>query len=129
MKLSDLDSRELANKGAKCRIYNPKTGEQTGASITMLGADSTVYKAKTKEISERRRLEGKTMTQEQAEEDSREILAACATGWEGITGDDGKELPFNEANIRAALEVPEVYRQLGEFAMRRANFLPSASAS
>ena len=81
MKLSDLDSRELANKGAKCRLYNPKTGEQTGASITMLGADSTVYKAKTKEIAERRRLEGKTMTQEQAEEDSREILAACATGW------------------------------------------------
>ena len=126
MKLSDLDSRELSNKGAKCALFHPKTGALTGASITIRGADSTVYKAKVKELQERHRLEGKPFD---GEIDSLEILVACAVGWEGFTDEEDKPLPFNDANLRAALAIPEIYRQVGEFSMRRANFLPSASAS
>lgn len=129
MKLSQLDSRELANKGVACHIYHPKTGEKTGATFTLLGSDSAVYKAKTKELHEKHRLEGEKLTQESAEADAIEILAVCITGWDGVVDENDKPLAFTRANVIAALEIPEIYRQVGEFAMRRANFLPSGSAS
>jgi hypothetical protein len=65
-----------------------------------------------------------------AYEDSVEILAACAKSWHDVEDEaTGKELPFTTENMKAALAIPEIYRQVANFSMTRANFLESASAT
>jgi hypothetical protein len=39
---------------------------------------------------------------------AREILA----GWDGVTGDDGKAIPFSEAALTQLLEIPTVAAQI-----------------
>jgi len=130
MKLSVLDSRPLANKGVDCPIYDPRTGAPTKAGITMLGADSDVAKNKWKEINERHRLDGKPVSPQQMDDDAKEVLVACATGWHDVDDEGtGKALAFSADNLRAALSIPEIYKQIATFHATRTNFLGNASAT
>ena len=125
-----LNSKKLANEGALCYFYDPRTMQRTGAWIKIRGADSDAYKAKQKEIQARHRSDGNPITAEMAEKDAKEILAACSLDWGEISDENtGDPVPFSTANVLVALEDDEAYRQLAEFAMNRSHFLAPALAN
>jgi hypothetical protein len=127
MKISKFDSRPLAEKGVECILVDPVTHEKTKSGIVLLGADSSVYRNKQKELQERHRLEGRSVTAEDVNEDALEMLIACTVSWHDLEGEDGKELPLTNANIRKAYQIPEISEQVARFTMNRANFFKKAS--
>lgn len=128
MKLSRFDSVTRAEKGVEMELLDPITRQKTGAAITLLGADSASYKAKSKEIEERNRMKGRSISLEETTANAIEILAACTVGWRGLETEDGKEFPFSQANARLLYtQYPELYDRAGVFAMTRTNFFEPAS--
>jgi len=51
---------------------------------------------------------GRDEDQIEDQDAAREILA----GWDGVTGDDGKAIPFSEAALAQLLEIPTVAGQI-----------------
>jgi hypothetical protein len=130
MKISRFDSVTQAEAGVEMPLVDPVTKQSTSASLILLGADSATYKKKVKEIQERHRLAGKQIPMEQAEADALEIMAACTKGWKGLETEDGKEfVPSFENALALYKSYPELYERASVFAMTRANFFKSASAS
>ena len=130
MKLSVFESVKNAEVGVEFKLIDPVTMADTGASITLLGADSKTYKTKVKEVQERHRLAGKQISQAEAEDDALEIMAACTKAWKGLENDDGSEFPCSFENAKALYKAyPELYERCGRFSMTRANFFTNASAT
>ena len=130
MKLSTFDSTTNAEKGVEFKLIDPVTKTDTGASITLLGADSKTYKAKFKELQERHRLAGKQISTAEVEDDTIDLMAACTKTWKGLEKDDGSDFPCNFENAKALYKAyPEIYERCASFAMTRANFFTTASMS
>jgi hypothetical protein len=130
MKLSRFDSVTLAEAGVEFKLIDPVSKADTGASITLLGADSKTYKTKQKEIQERHRLAGKQISASDAEADAVEIMAACVKSWKGLQNEDGTYFVCSFENAKALfVGYPELYERCAVFAMTRANFFAPASES
>lgn len=133
--LSALDTAKGAEQGYELTLSHPKTGEPTPMKITVLGADSDAYREKLRDFQRRRadrmnkgrRL---SVTPEEIEAETLEMLVAVTTGWSGFTL-DGAPLPFSGDNARTVYRrFSWIREQVDQAVGDRANFLPtSASAS
>lgn len=104
-------------------LYHPGTGavllnaDGSEMTITIYGPYSDQHKAAERAQTNRRLTRaqrsgrGVTITAEQIEAESFDLLVKCVAGW-NLTLDTEPE-PFNEANVRAALtELPWLRKQL-----------------
>lgn len=81
----DLSTVERADAGVEVELYHPSTQLPMGVFVTVLGEDSSTYRAATRAAQDRRlaaagRGQAK-LTAEQLEEERLALLAACVTGW------------------------------------------------
>lgn len=133
--LSDLDTARGAEQGYELTLSHPKTGEPTPMKITVLGADSDAYREKVREFQRRRadrmnKNRRLSVTPDEIEAETLEMLVAVTTGWSGFTL-DGAALPFSGDNVRAIYRrFSWIREQVDQTVGDRANFLPkSANAS
>lgn len=83
--LTELNTVELANKGAVINIVHPSTGDDLGMKITVAGSDSDLYRKAQRKIMNKRLAEKKMKTRvEEIENESLELLAQCTMSWEGV---------------------------------------------
>jgi hypothetical protein len=98
-----------------------------------LGKDSSVFREHIRDVlNERLRREsmaqyrGKNepaMTAQKAEEESLNLLVICTVGWNNVVL-DGKELEFNEANVRKIYQSYSwIFDQVNEAIGQLENFL------
>lgn len=134
MDLATVDTRAGAEAGFTFDLMHPKTGEPTGASITVRGADSDTYQEKFRECQRRRlgamgRQRREMPNLAQVESDALELVAACIIGWQGID-EHGVPVPFSETAARSLFErFPWIREQVDAAVHERANFLASAAKS
>ena len=124
MELGSLKTTEIHEVGSECNIKDPATGEPTDFFITVMGADSKVWrshkKAQTAAIIKARQ-EDKT---EQLDYDKMDVdaLVDVTIDWRGLV-DNGKEV---KCSAKAAKELyesaPRVVSQLLTYIGNNANF-------
>ena len=93
------DCAARAERGACLEVLDPLSGEGTGVSITLAGADSSIYRNASSALV-RRRLKNGSRTAfdpDKVREEGIEILAACTLSWKGVVV-DGKTLPCTREN-------------------------------
>jgi hypothetical protein len=110
-------------------IFDPKTRKDTDIVITVYGRDSKVYKQAIRAQVNRRaknptRRMALSMTAEDVENETLDLLCSCTAGWRGVLW-DGKPLPFSGENARLLYErVPIIREQVDEAIADRNLFLP-----
>lgn len=98
--LSELNTVELANKGAVVNITHPSTGDDLGIKITVAGSDSDLYRKAQRKIMNKRLADKKMKTRvEEIENESLELLAQCTMTWEGVK-EGGSEVPCTFDNAK-----------------------------
>jgi len=104
-----LNLSELAAKDhATIPVKHPVTGEPTGATITLAGPSSEEYLAARLRLAESRA--GKeTMTTEDRAQMGLDLLLDCIVGWEGLSMDGKKLLPFTRENAKTLLSDRKFY--------------------
>jgi hypothetical protein len=130
--LSALDTVAGANAGFEVMLYHPKTREDTGAVITILGRDSDKFREITNAQSRRRvnkmqkggfRGANSALTPEELEKEQIDLLAGCTLGWSGINR-EGVPLEFSVENAKAIYRgFPWIREQVDEAMGDRANFI------
>ena len=122
-----LDFATKAEEGAVMQVKHPLTGEELGATITLIGTDSKAFR----DLAKRRATAALKRTKEEQEDyDSDDemsvMLSKCTLAWSGIE-EGSKAVEFSQEN---ALMMYRKYRWLRDqvdlFVGDRANFLPSA---
>jgi hypothetical protein len=123
MDLAKFDNT-AADTGMVMQLLSPVTDEPTDSTITLYGADSSVYRCTIKNIGNRRMQRGnKRVTSEAIEAEGIELLTACTASWENIEI-DGEVLKCTPENIkRIYTEFIWVREQVDAFIGDRANFL------
>jgi hypothetical protein len=135
MDLSKLNTTAACDMGATIELRHPVTNVPLGATITILGKDSTVFKQASREatnarirreaMAARRGKEAEVRTVEDIERENIDLLARCTTGWTGIV-DNGVEIPFTfEAAKKLYRDYSWVYDQVNEGVGDLENFIPS----
>ena len=127
----DFASRDVAAKaeeGAELEVLDPATGEAVGVYIMLAGADSSVHRKASVNIS-KRRLNGQKgfrnrgFDPEKAEAENIEILAACTLSWKGVLV-DGAPLPCSRDNaIKMYTRFPWLREQVEQFISDRSAYL------
>lgn len=136
--LASLDTVAACDAGAEIELQHPTTNAPLDIWISVLGRDSQVFKAYTrqsinarlrKEAANRRRgRDVEVATVELAEEDSTGALVACTLGWR--TGKNpvitfkGEDLPFSPVNAAMIYNaLPWIKRQVDDAIGDLENFL------
>ena len=147
--LSTLDTVKGSNEGFDVKIYNPATNEDLGITITVLGKDSDLF-LKTTRAQSKRRMEklqkgsfrNASLSPEEHEIDSINLLAEVTTGWKTLAvkdkkGDVVKEekdtLTISEKEVEFSKEnavnvykcFPWIREQIDSAVGDRANFISS----
>lgn len=109
MELARFDTLTNANAGVEIELKDLKTGMGSGAFVRVLGSDGDVFQRlksdRTRKIAKRlQETGGESLPQEEIDDMTCEMLAACTINWRGLT-DGGKEVPFSLERAKA------VYRQ------------------
>lgn len=131
MDFSQLDTAAGAEAGFAVQLRHPATDEPLGASITVHGQDSKLYR---KLSSERARKWAKSMRRgkddlspEEARQAGVELIAGLTKSWEGIELDK-KPLECTPENaVTFYTRFYWVVEQLDRAVHDRANFLPASS--
>lgn len=126
--LSCFDTVMRANQGVEMELKSLKTGQPSGAFITLLGQDSDVFRSTKEERSrqiEERVLAGNTeeFTPQEREDFLCELLARCTVASRGLLK-NGQPLHLDKA---AAYELyktmPAIREQVNRYVGDRANFV------
>ena len=127
----DFSSRDVAAKaeeGAELEVLDPVTSEAVGVYITLAGADSSVHRKASVNIS-KRRLNGRKgfrnrgFDPEKMEAENIEVLAACTLSWKGVIV-DGAPLPCSRDNaIKMFTRFPWLREQVEQFIGDRSEYL------
>lgn len=127
----DFASRDVAAKaeeGAELEVLDPVTSEAVGVYIVLAGADSSVHRKATANLTKRRingqkGFRAKGFDPEKAEAESIEILAACTLSWKGVQV-DGAPLPCSRDNaIKMYTRFPWLREQVEQFISDRSEYL------
>jgi hypothetical protein len=131
--LTSLNTTEACNAGADVKIRHPVTNVPLGMTIRVLGRDSDTFKEYTRDtlntrlrreaMAQKRGKDADLRTVEVIEQENMDLLVVCTVGWQGVVL-AGKELPFEEANVRRVYkEYPWIYDQVNEAIGSLENFL------
>ena len=121
-----LDFATKAEAGAVMQVKNPLTGEELGATVTVIGTDSKAFRnlAKQRAIASMERTAEDLKTYD-AEAANIEMIAKCILGWSGFS--EGKtEIAFSFENaVMMLTKYDWLAKQIDQFIGDRTNFLPS----
>jgi len=131
--LTSLNTTKACNAGADVEIRHPVTNAPLGIKIRVLGRDSDTFKEYTRDtlntrlrreaMAQKRGKDADLRTVEVIEQENMDLLVVCTVGWQGVVL-DGKELPFEEGNVRKVYkEYPWIYDQVNEAIGSLENFL------
>lgn len=131
--LTSLNTTKACNAGAFVEIRHPVTNVPLGMTIRVLGRDSDTFKEHTRDtlntrlrreaMAAKRGKDADLRTVEVIEQENMDLLVACTLEWSGVIV-DGKELPFDEVNVRKVYkEYPWIYDQVNEAIGTLENFL------
>jgi len=128
--MSKFVTRDDANRGFEFQVIDD-AGEKADWYITVVGADSDIYRAKQNEqrrrnIANVNRTKSLAQTLGNAEADAIELIVAATSGWRGK--DAMAEYSPKECD-RIYTEFPQIREQADRAIGERANFLPSAATS
>lgn len=125
LNLDDFDLQGEAERGATMPVLDPKTGDPTGATVQVYGADARSYRVALRRL---RDAAAREMEREPTDEDDALLLgraraaAAAITGWSGI-GVKGEAV---EHSPESAVEVMRAYPWLADqviaYTNNRGNF-------
>lgn len=127
----DMRVFEVAAEGVVLPITHPITGEPlvlpdgTPVAVTVVGTDSKEWRAREREIANRRISGGskRPITVEEIEEDALASIAAIIKSWTGIREGE-KDYPCTTENKLLMLaKYPDFKRQIDGFLGKRENFL------
>lgn len=135
--LSALDVKTGAEQGFKLELHHPTSGAPLGFWVLILGADSDAYQEQMREFRRRsmerlKRDQRAKLSDEEAEEQSLEVLVAVTRGWSENMKLDGALLPFSAENARklyADKRLPWIPEQIYRGLHDRGNFLPGNGTS
>jgi len=135
--LSDLDVKTGSDAGFRLILLHPGTRQPLALWIDVLGADSDAYQEKKREITRNweerlKRDQRATLTDDEAEEQARELLVVATRGWCDQMSIKGEALPFSPNNARqlyADKRFPWIPEQVYRGVHSRANFLPGNGTS
>lgn len=82
---------------------DPAIGRKHGITLSLHGKHSEQYRNAIADML-RRTKKNKDLSTDEAVEESAKLIASCAAGWEGVTGDDGKAKKFNQAELLEILK-------------------------
>lgn len=129
MDLKKFDLTQAADQGATIELLHPVTGEVLTdkgkpVTITVLGADSKVFKDAVKARTRRALGEKKQKIDlDKTERENAELLAKCTLQWSGIE-EDGKKLDCTFENaVQVYLQYSWIRDQVDEAIGDRANFM------
>jgi hypothetical protein len=129
--LTELSTAKKSEDGAVLEVLHPTNDTKLGIKITVVGADSTIYRSFVNKQANAMRQKitpsrGFNMAPiEKDQEQATDLLVACTLGWEGIDM-DGKKYPFSKENAKALYANPGfswLREQVDKFIADRANFL------
>ncbi len=131
--LTSLNTTKACNAGADVEIRHPVTNVPLGMTIRVLGRDSDTFKEHTRDtlnarlrreaMAAKRGKDADLRTVETIEQENMDLLVVCTVGWNGVIL-DGKELPFDEINVRKVYkDYPWIYDQVNEAIGTLENFL------
>jgi hypothetical protein len=123
--LSELDQDETAT----IEIVHPSTGDEIGATVTVYGQDSEIFRSESRKAEARyveysRRNRGKLMPPEQREELDRRKIIACTKSVDGLLY---KGAPLTDPED-IYTRFPWIYEQVVQAIMDRGNFIKGSSA-
>ena len=126
MNIFDYDLTTAAEEGFTLTLRDPISGEKTDAEITVIGSDSKTYR---RAKAEAMRKVAKSQDSD-PDEVSADVYAACVKGWDNLTDDKGKPIPFSQEKSRELLvKFPWLMDQIGMAVDSRANFMKPVEKS
>ena len=111
------------------------SGNQTGITFEMVGADSKQYREAAKKAARLVLGKDKEMSSDYdlIEKSTAALYAACILGWSGLDDDDGSALPYSQAKALEFMVTPElsfIREQVEGFVFKRSEFFrPSTPAA
>lgn len=133
MELKKLDTRAAAERGFALSLVDAN-GQPTDITITVRGADSSVYRDVQRDQQRRRlahvsRTRKVTLTPEEIDAEALELTVAATAGWTGIEV-DGEPLAFSTAAAEKLYrDYPMIREQVDAAINDRSNFLQSAATA
>lgn len=123
----DLEVLEQ-NDTAVIQLVHPSTGDEIGASVTVYGQDSEIFRAESRKAESKyteysRRNRGKFMPPEHREALDKSKIVACTKSIDGL---NYKGQPITDAKD-VYDRFPWVYEQAVQGIMERANFIKGSS--
>jgi len=123
----DLSTVEQ-DDSAEVQLVHPTTGDEIGATVTIFGQDSDVYRAEQRKAEAKyteysRRNRGKFMPPEMREALDRAKIIACT---KSITGLSYKGEPLTDV-ASIFTRFPWIYEQTVQGVMERGNFIKNSS--
>jgi hypothetical protein len=130
MDFGKLNATEYADKGAVLNVLHPATREPLpGVTITLLGQDSKVYKARLSKMRQSFSGSNKKLDISKIEDEAANNRVAVTIAWEGVE-ENGKPLECTPENVRYMYEKYDwLVEQVDRFVSDRANFFPTADVS
>jgi hypothetical protein len=117
MEVSNLNTKQAANRGAKLTLRHPVTNEAID-TIVVAGMESDAFRKAKHEMAQRRMDAGGKVSVEQVEADSIKLLAACVISWGDLTING--VTPTDSAAVLT--EYSWIREQVDAFVANRANF-------
>lgn len=134
MDLSQLDTTKGAAEGFEVQLRHPETDALLPLWVAVIGADSDEYQAAVNKAQRKRmeRLKGHrrmTLTPEELQEESIDLLVGATRGWRAEMKLDGQDFPaFSPAAAKQLYKRFRWMREQVDAAMGdRANFLPRSA--
>lgn len=134
--LPAIDTRVNADAGVKMPVTLPngttymQEDGKTPVSLTLLGADSQVYRDASMTLARKRLERGQNQGTfdervAEAEADAIGLLVAATINWDGINDSKGKLVPVSPEAVRFLfVKFPAIRDQAEAFINTRANFTP-----
>lgn len=127
MNLKKFNSKKI-NEGSDLIVRDPVSSEKTDIVITLLSADSDIYRSRLNKMSDRmqrtlHKRKGRQLSSAELRGESIELYADCTAGWKNI---ELEKAPFehNKENaVKLYTDYPWIFEQVEEFVEDRANFL------
>lgn len=110
------------------QLVHPSTGDEIGATVTVYGQDSEIFRTESRKAEARyteysRRNRGKFMPPEERERLDRNKIIACTKSIDGL---EYKGAPLTDAE-EIYTRYPWIYEQVVQAVMDRGNFIKGSS--